>query len=91
MSNTWRDLLLNDDAYWLSLLVASLQIIWAGFSVVFALFTRFGLKSQGEGSPKSGKCIPSFFRIRFVGKTFYHISGDFLFEWKFWNIWAGCR
>ena len=50
MSNTWRDLLLNDDAYWLSLLVASLQIIWAGFSVVFALFARFGLKSQGEGS-----------------------------------------
>jgi len=47
MSNTWRDLLLNDDAYWLTLVVTSLQIVWAGFSLIFALMARFGFKSQG--------------------------------------------
>ena len=65
MSNTWRDLLLNDDAYWLSLLVASLQITWAGFSVIFALFARFGLKSQGEGSSRFLKYITPIFQDSF--------------------------
>lgn len=91
MSNTWRDLLLNDDAYWLTLVVTSLQIVWAGFSLIFALMARFAFKSQGEGPPGFFQRKFSLFRIRFVGQTFYYISDHFLAEWKFWNFWSCCR
>lgn len=66
MGNNWRDLLLNDGANWLAIFISSLQIIWAGISLIFALFARFCLKSQGYNSSGFLKATNITFRIRFV-------------------------